>query len=204
MRDDSSPPGGPPPAGGSPLGGSEDDELLRRAGAGDAAAFSRLVARLAPRAGAVAARIAGNRSDAEEIVQEAFTRLWLKAPDWRSGGAMPSTWLHRVVVNLALDRRRKPVTQPIEAADHVADPAPGGEAVLLADERRRRVAAAVEALPERQRAALALCHFEEMSDVDAAAVLEISVGALESLLVRARRTLREALADLAPAEGKPS
>ena len=182
-------------------GGAEDDELMRLAGGGDAAAFSRLVARLAPRAGSVAARLTGNRSDAEEVVQEAFTRLWLKAPDWQPGGAMPSTWLHRVVVNLALDRRRKPVNAPLDDAGDVADSAPRADASLLAAERRDRVAEAVAALPERQRAALVLVHFEEMSNIEAAATLEITVGALESLLVRARRSLRDALADLAPAGG---
>ena len=195
-------PGGSPSTG-SPPAGSEDDELLRLTGAGDTAAFTRLVARLAPRAGSVATRLTGNRSDAEEIVQEAFTRLWLKAPEWQPGGAMASTWLHRVVVNLALDRRRRPGTAPLEAAGEVVDPAPRGDALLLAEERRARVAAAVAALPDRQRAALVLCHFEELSNVEAAETLEISVGALESLLVRARRTLRDALAELAPAGGTP-
>jgi RNA polymerase sigma-70 factor (ECF subfamily) len=54
-------------------------------------------------------------------------------------------------------------------------------------------------LPERQRTALSLCHFEGMSNIEAAAILDISVGALESLLVRARRTLKIELADLSPA-----
>jgi RNA polymerase sigma-70 factor (ECF subfamily) len=185
-----------------------DDELMRRAGLGDRAAFSRLVARHLARATGVAGRITGNRSDAEELVQEAFLRAWLKAPDWEAqadrpagegrGGASFATWFYRVLVNLCIDRKRRPVTAPIEAADEVADPAPGGFEATAEAEVRRKVATAVEALPERQRAALVLCHFEGLSNIDAAAILEISIGALESLLVRARRTLKDALQELAP------
>lgn len=177
---------------------ADDDELMARAGAGDAAAFTRIVARHGRRAGGLAARFMGTRAEAEEIVQEAFTRLWIKARSWQPGGAQVSTWLHRVVVNLCLDRKRRPRTDPIDAANDIADPAPRGDERVLAEERSRRVHGAVAALPDRQRAALLLCHFEEMSNVEAAAVLEISVGALESLLVRARRSLRTALVDLAP------
>src|SRR5215470_7956725 len=101
-----------------------DDELMRRAGLGDRAAFSRLVARHLARATGVAGRITGNRSDAEELVQEAFLRAWLKAPDWEAqadrtvvdgrGGASFATWFYRVLVNLCIDRKRRPTTAPIE------------------------------------------------------------------------------------------
>lgn len=175
-----------------------DDTLMLRAGQGDAAAFTLLVAGQSRRAAALAARFMGGRGEAEEVVQEAFTRLWLKAPDWQSGGAQVSTWLHRVIVNLCLDRKRRPRSETLEAAAEVEDPAPRSDALLLAGERRRRVRDAIEALPERQRAALMLCHFEEMTNIEAAAILEIGVGALESLLVRARRALRESLEEFSP------
>jgi RNA polymerase sigma-70 factor (ECF subfamily) len=179
-----------------------DDELMQRVGFGDRAAFAELVSRYLGRAEALAGRITGNSSDAEEIVQEAFLRTWLKAPEWeahdaRSGRARFSTWFYRVLVNLCIDRRRRPRPVPLEAAAHVADPDPGAFDRLARDESARRVKAALARLPERQRAALALCHFEEMSNLEAATVLEVSVGALESLLVRARRNLRHMLADLA-------
>ena len=182
-----------------------DDELMVRSGNGDKAAFGQLVERHLSRAGAIASRVAGNRSDAEEIVQEAFLRAWLKAPGWqpqdrRDGGAQFTTWFYRVLVNLCLDRKRRAPFAPIEAADEVADPRPGGYDTTLQSETGSRVAAAVAALPGRQRAALTLCHYEGLSNIEAAAILEVSVGALESLLVRARRTLRDTLADLAPQE----
>lgn len=179
-----------------------DDELMRRAGSGDRQAFRSLVDRHMPRAVALATRIVGNRTDAEEIVQEAFLRTWLKAPEWRDetvpGGARFTTWFTRVLVNLCIDRRRRPVLAPIEAAGEIASGEADGFQSVAREETGARVAAAVATLPDRQRAALTLCHWDGMSNIEAAEILGVSVGALESLLVRARRTLRSALADLAP------
>ena len=195
-----------------------DDALMRRAGSGDKAAFALLVRRHLARATALAQRITGNRSDAEEIVQEAFLRCWQKAPEWRPverpandraandrGGdgatAQFGTWLYRVLVNLCLDRRRRPQPVGIEAADTVADSGADGFDETARGETSRRVQAAMAQLPERQRAALALCYFEGLGNIEAAATLDISIGALESLLVRARRALRDALGDLAEEGG---
>jgi RNA polymerase sigma-70 factor, ECF subfamily len=183
-----------------------DDELMRLAGGGDRAAFSRLVAAHMRKATAIAARITRNPGDAEELVQEAFLKVWLKAPEWQTraegGGANFSTWFYRVLVNLCIDRIRKPKTSPLDEASEVVDPKPDAFDNTAAGETGKRVAAAIATLPERQRAALVLCHYEGLGNIEAAQVLEISVGALESLLVRARRALRDALADLAPhAEG---
>ena len=203
-----------------------DDALMRRAGGGDKAAFALLVRRHLARSTALAQRIVGNRSDAEEIVQEAFLRCWQKAPEWRPADWRPiegrperaandegsandeesrgrastaqfGTWLYRVLVNLCLDRRRRPQPIGIEAAEDVPDSAADGFAETSRGETSRRVQAAMAGLPERQRAALALCYFEGLGNIEAASALEISVGALESLLVRARRALRDALGDLA-------
>jgi RNA polymerase sigma-70 factor, ECF subfamily len=195
-----------------------DDALMRRAGSGDKAAFALLVRRHLARATALAQRITGNRSDAEEIVQEAFLRCWQKAPEWRpverpandraandrgedGARAQFGTWLYRVLVNLCLDRRRRPQPVGIEAAETVADSAADGFDETARGETSRRVQAAMAQLPERQRAALALCYFEGLGNIEAAATLDISVGALESLLVRARRALRDALGDLAEEGG---
>lgn len=181
--------------------GEIDDDLMRRIGQGDRQAFGRLVSLYVDRASALAGRITGNRSDAEEIVQEAFLRVWQKAPQWRGRadhpeGAQFGTWFYRVLVNLCLDRKRKPGHDPLEAAGEIVDPALGAAEIAEGHEIGRRVSAAVDALPERQRAALALCYYDELSNIEAAEILGLSVGAVESLLVRARRTLKLALADL--------
>ena len=180
-----------------------DDELLARSGQGDRNAFARLTERHVARAMAVAGRMMGNRMDAEEIVQEALLRAWRKAPDWqaqadRAGGAQFSTWLYRVVVNLCIDRKRRPASAPLDDAAHVADGRPTGYDEAARNEAAEHVARAVAALPARQRAALVLCYYEHMSNLQAAAVLGVSVGALESLLVRARKSLRGPLAHLRP------
>ncbi len=179
-----------------------DDELMRLAGRGDRHAFSRLVNRHLPRAVALATRVAGSRSDAEEIVQEAFLRTWLKAPEWRDetapGGARFTTWFTRVVVNMCIDRRRRAPLASLDAAAEIQSSEPTGFDTVTRGETRDRVLTALSQLPDRQRAALTLCHWDGMSNIEAAEVLGVSVGAMESLLVRARRTLRASLSDLAP------
>jgi len=184
-----------------------DDALMARAGRGDKAAFADLVRRHLARATAIAQRIVGNRSDAEEVVQEAFLRCWQKAPDWQpaespggtAGGerAQFATWLYRVLTNLCLDRRRRPQPVEIEAAGDIADDREDGFARTERGEVGKRVAEAMAKLPDRQRAALALCYYEDLGNIEAAKALDISVGALESLLVRGRRALRDSLGDLA-------
>ena len=159
---------------------------------------------LRPRLDELAQRIAGNASDAEELVQEAFLRLWTKADTWQAGRGRFSTWFFRILVNLCLDRKRRPGMLSLESAGEPVDPARGPVERIYEDELSRTVAAAIGELPERQRAALTLCYYEEMSNLEAAAALSVSVSALEALLVRARRTLRTklaALGALGPKEG---
>jgi len=167
-----------------------DEVLMLRVGQGDEPAFQLLVRRHLPRSIALARRMTASASDAEEIAQEAFLRVWTSAPRWRAEGAAFRTWLYRIVVNLCLDRGRRKPFMPLEDAGDPSDPTPDALAVLEQQETARRVAAAVEALPDRQRAALVLSYYEGMSNADAASVLGVSVSSLEALLVRARRALR--------------
>jgi RNA polymerase sigma-70 factor (ECF subfamily) len=167
-----------------------DEVLMLRVGQGDEPAFQLLVRRHLARSLALARRMTASASDAEEIAQEAFLRVWTSAPRWRVEGAAFRTWLYRIVVNLCLDRGRRKPFMPLEDAGDPTDPAPDALTVLEQQETARRVAAAVEALPDRQRAALVLSYYEGLSNADAAAVLGVSVSGLEALLVRARRALR--------------
>jgi RNA polymerase sigma-70 factor (ECF subfamily) len=164
---------------------------MARVARGDEQAFRALVRRHAEGAHRVARRLLGNEARAEEIVQEAFLRVWTNAPRWRPQAAF-RTWLYRVVVNLSLNAKRRPADLPLEAAGDPAGPDDASHA-LERRERDRALAAAVEALPARQRAAIVLTYQEGLGNAEAAAVLEVSVSGLEALLVRARRTLRAAL-----------
>jgi RNA polymerase sigma-70 factor, ECF subfamily len=172
-----------------------DAELMRRVAAGDAAACRFLVDRELPAIVAFAYRMLASRSDAEDIGQECFLRLWKAAPKWRPD-ARVRTWLHRVARNLCIDRirARKP-SDPIEAMELAAD-GPGPSGVLHERQVARVVDTAVASLPERQRLAVALVHFQEFSNIEAAKMMDVSVEALESLLARGRRALRGALEDL--------
>ena len=175
-----------------------DAELIRRIARGDARAAERFVHAHAERLVRLAKRMLNDAAEAEDVAQEVFIRVWKEAPKWQPGAAKFQTWMHRVALNLCYDRLRRHREQPdAEAGLTVADPAASPGDAWLAEQRAARVRAALQLLPERQRAAIALCHFEELSNIDAAAALEISVEALESLLGRGRRTLKAALADVA-------
>lgn len=172
---------------------------MRRIGAGDARAAEALVRKHAPRMAALARRMLSDPAEAEDVAQDVFLRVWRAAPRWKPGGAKFATWMHRVALNLCYDRlRRRRETPDAEAGLTLPDPAASADAAWLARQRAALVRAAMAQLPERQRAAVALCHFEEMSNIEAAQVLEISVEALESLLARGRRGLRASLAAAAP------
>ena len=178
-------------------GHDPDFDLVARVGQGDAAAAQALVARKLPRITALAARMLGDSAEAEDVAQEAFLRAWKQAPKWRDGAARFDTWLHRVAMNLCYDRLRRRREQPMADPPDQVDPGAAPDRGLMAADISRRVGAALQALPERQREALVLCHYQELGNVEAAAVMNLSVEALESLLSRGRRGLRARLGDLA-------
>jgi RNA polymerase sigma-70 factor (ECF subfamily) len=169
-----------------------DHDLMVRIAAGDERAFRALAQRHAGLAHALARRMLGTDAIAEDIVQEAFLRVWRNAPRWRPQAAF-RTWLYRIVVNLCLNARRRASHLPLEAAGDAPDHAPAPDAQLEARQRDRRLAEAIAALPERQRAAILLTYQEGLGNADVAEVLDSSVSAIEALLVRARQALRAAL-----------
>lgn len=176
-----------------------DDELVGRAGRGDKMAFGEIVARHQRRLMAVAIRSLGSRAAAEDVVQEVFTRAWVKAPSWQSrqegGSASYGAWLARIAVNLCIDGARRRRSTTLDDAPDAPDPAANADEILLAQERATRVRVAIAALPPRQRQAISLSYDAELSNADGATAMETSVGAYELLLVRARRALRLSLAE---------
>lgn len=173
-----------------------DDELVRRAGEGDAAAVQALVARKLRRVLALAERMLGDASEAEDVAQETFFKVWRNASRWRPGAAKFDTWLHRVTLNLCYDRLRRRRETPTADPPDTPDPGPGPDRGLMAAAVGDRVRVAMQGLPPRQREAIVLCHFQELGNIEAAGLMGVSVEALESLLSRGRRALKAALADL--------
>ena len=155
----------------------------------DRDAFAVLVARHLDAIHTFNHRMTRNPEDAAELAQETFLRVWNSAATWRPNRVKFTTWLHRIARNLCIDAHRR------QRASHEIDDnfaAEDGSAPDGATASRLRLALdqALTDLPERQRTALVLCHRDGMTNRDAAAVLAVSVDALESLLARARRTLR--------------
>lgn len=172
-----------------------DADLLFRAAGGDAGAAQELVDRHSGRVLALARRMLRGSAEAEDVVQEAMLRVWRVAPNWKPGAAKFSTWLHRVTLNLCYDRLRKKGAAPLEDAPEPEDPAPEAGDRMAQAEGADALHAAVAELPERQREAIILRHFEERSNPEIAEALGVSVEAVESLLARGRRALRKALSD---------
>jgi RNA polymerase sigma factor (sigma-70 family) len=170
-----------------------DADLVVRVGRGDPAAVQALMARKLPRMLALARRMLGDASEAEDVAQEVMVRAWRQAPSWKPGPARFDSWMHRVALNLCYDRLRRQRERPMAEPPDQIDPGPAPDSALLGREIRDRVEAAMTRLPERQREAIVLCHYQEFGNIEAAALMNISVEALESLLSRARRTLRSLL-----------
>lgn len=170
-----------------------DAALMPRIADGDAAAFRLLVDRHADRLLAFSKRMLGDGAGAEDVVQDTYLSLWRKAGTW-TPQARVSTWLYRIARNAALDRlrRRKPTVDPEDVV--LIDTGPAPDRGLDDAATATAVRDALDALPERQRAAIVLVHYEGLSGADASSALDISVEALESLLSRGRRALRQALA----------
>ena len=173
-----------------------DGELVVRIAAGDHAAARALLARHLPRILNLSRRMLGGQAEAEDVAQEVFLRVWTHAARWQPGAAKFETWLHRVAINLCYDQLRKRHTANIETIPEPVDPAPGPAATLFLSQLGAAVDAALGGLPERQREAIVLCHHQGLSNIDAAEVMGVSVEALESLLSRGRRTLKEQLKNL--------
>ncbi|GAB5445258.1 RNA polymerase sigma factor [Gymnodinialimonas sp.] len=176
------------------LGALDDGALMVLFANGDPEAARLLSERLLPRAFRHAARVLGHASDAEDVAQDAMMRLWRASKTWQTdGAAKPSTWLHKVVANLCVDRLRKSGRSVELGDDDFADDAPGAEARMQDKGRMAALDAALATLPERQRQAVVLRHIEGLSNPEIADALNIGVEAVESLTARGKRALKAAL-----------
>jgi RNA polymerase sigma-70 factor, ECF subfamily len=173
---------------------SLDAGLLAAAARGDRNAFEQIVGRYYQIVYRVVWRMMHGHRDAEDVTQEAFLRLWRNPTQLRDAGALRA-WLIRVATNLITDRHRGQPMSELTEADDTTDGRPSPERSLEQSQITARVEQAIARLPERQRLALTLVQYEHMSNPEAARVMEISVDALESLLSRARRALKDDFAN---------
>src|SRR6476620_2142699 len=172
-----------------------NEALMARVARGDERAFQLLSRRHLPAMLGLARRILRNSAEAEDVAQEAFIRVWTHAPRWQPV-AQFRTWLTRVVVNLCLDRKRRAPWVELEAAGDIVDPSPGATEKAETNERERMVGAAIDKLPPRQRRASMVTYGEGMSNAEVAEILDTSVSAVETLLVRGKQNLGHALSNL--------
>jgi RNA polymerase sigma-70 factor (ECF subfamily) len=177
----------------TPAPDPSDAVLLARAAARDQQAFAVLVSRHYRPVYGLVWRLMNGHADAEDVTQQAFLKLWSDPGQLREAAALRG-WLHRVAANLVTDRARRKPMSALDDAMEVADHAPSVEGVMAGTAAAAAVDRAIAGLPERQKLAVSLVHIGGMSNIDAAAAMAVSVEALESLLARARRGLKEALA----------
>ena len=178
--------------------GEEDNELMARVAQGDKDAFQLLVTRYVSRAHSMAQRVVGSKEDSEDVVQDAFTKVWVQAVRFDPVRATFSTWFYTILSNTALDllRRRGGKAHPSDVAvEGLVGGTEDQDARMIRVEESGRVRKAVQSLPDKQRIAVVLCYFQELTNQNAAAVMGMHIKALEGLLGRARQKLREWLGE---------
>lgn len=166
----------------------ECQQLLRIA-KGDKQAYAELLASLLPALLAFIRRYVHEPALAEDIAQETFLRVWQRAGDWQPREHSPRSWIYRIALNLSIDslRRQKNTTDSLDELISSESP----EYDTITRNQHQHLHTAIAQLPERQRTALYLCAFQGLSNKEAAAIMKLGIDALESLLSRARRSIRQ-------------
>ncbi|HMV50807.1 MAG TPA: sigma-70 family RNA polymerase sigma factor [Blastocatellia bacterium] len=170
-----------------------DEELIASVSRGDMEAFECLVSRYQKSALRAAQRFLGDAVEAEDLAQEAFLQIYHQAHRYRAERAAFKTWFFTVLLNLCRNAVKK---KRLVYSDNLPDSPSDRDtpsSLLARQEQQRALAEAILNLPPNQRSAFILCHYENFSYAEAAQSLGVSVKAVESLLVRAKRNLREEL-----------
>lgn len=178
------------------------EELMSRTAEGDEYAFEVLVRRHQTSVLNLIYRYVGDRTKARDLAQEVFLRVW-RAANRYEPKAKFTTWIYCIAANLCLNELKSSGKKklffsesPIEEGQTLneeSNVSPSAEDILLAEERSRQISHALQNLPEKQRMALILKRYDNLSYGEIAKIMECSVSAVESLLVRAKRNLQEKL-----------
>lgn len=181
----------------------DEQEMIQRLRAGDAAAFRELVERHKRRLFTLAYDLLGNVHDAEDVSQEAFIKVYRGIGAFR-GEARLGSWMHRIVVNLCLNRRRKKALSEMELRENFEDGAPqslsashpGADPEQMAEAEMMRIhlRRALDGLSPQQRTVFVLRHDEDLPLAEIGQILNISEGTVKSQLFRALKKLQEILA----------
>lgn len=170
----------------------EDHELLALIQAGNGQAFAELVERHTARFYRLAFRYLQNKEAAEDVVQDAFLRLWENPGLWRpERNTKFTTWFYRIVVNLCLDVRKKKKPEALADETSIMDDREALDETMIQTQEQQALEKEIAGLPERQRTALNLCFDEGLSNQEAADVMGLNLKALQSLVMRAKKTLKE-------------
>ena len=179
--------------------------LLARTGMGDSACFAALYERTSGHLLAVVLRIQRNRALAEDLLQEVYVSVWKAAGSFDAARSQPLTWLTHIARNRAIDSLRRAQTQPPmesttrddderpDAADTMADNAPGPLELLGLASQKRELSACMERLTAPQRQSVALAFFDGLSHAEVAAQLREPLGTVKSWVRRALATLKGCL-----------
>lgn len=179
----------------------DDAALMRGLAAGESSAAQAAMRLYLSPVLALARRLLRDASEAEDVAQESFTRLWQQAENWQQSRGSVKAWLLTIALNLCRDRLRKKRPTPLaDLADmpDYPDPAPSAFARTAAAQNWQLFEAAWAQLPEKQQSALLLLVFHRLSYKEIAAMLELRPRSVESLIARARKTLRLHMAEPNP------
>ena len=170
----------------------QDDELLALIRDGNGQAFALLVERHTQRFYRLAFRYLQNREAAEDVVQDAFVKLWESPALWQpERNSKFTTWFYRIVVNLCLDALKKKKPEALDDPSLVVDDSKPIDEMIMREQQQKMIEKEIAALPMRQRTALNLCFDEGLTNQEAAEVMGVNLKALQSLIMRAKTTLKE-------------
>jgi RNA polymerase sigma-70 factor (ECF subfamily) len=180
------------------------EDLMARITEGDEYAFELLVGRHQSSILNLIYRFIGDRTKSQDLAQEVFIRVWQAAGSYQPKAKF-TTWIYRITANLCINElkssRRRKLFQFLRFGEDqentieevLVDASPSPEDLLLSREQSRRISDALQSLPDNQRLALILKRYDDLSYQEIAKILNCSVSAVESLIVRAKRALQKNL-----------
>jgi RNA polymerase sigma-70 factor (ECF subfamily) len=174
---------------------ARDGELMLAVGRGDLSAFNEIVQRHQGTAWRVAYRFLGDSAEAEDIAQEAFLRILTAAPQYKPTASF-STYLYRFISRLCIDNSRKMHPLCIDTFPEQVDSSPDPATTLDQKDQDTLIRKTLDALPSRQRMAVILKYYEDLSYADIAHTMGTTTKAVERMLGRARKTLQSSLSQL--------